>query len=85
MSGIQEMLVIPGVVGAKAWFCDGFWNRCEGRATRICWMCNVTIARRIYSQAEITLHLRVLQDERPNKAGGSFPPEELFPFLNDMY
>lgn len=54
MSGIQEMLVIPGVVGTKACFHDGFWDRCEGRAARICWMCNVTKARRIYSQVEIT-------------------------------
>lgn len=38
MSGIQEMLgdfFPPGVVGMKACFGDGIWDRCEGRAARI--------------------------------------------------
>lgn len=32
LSGIQEMLVIPGEVEMKACFGVDIWDRCEGRA-----------------------------------------------------
>lgn len=86
MSGIQETLVIPVVVGMKACLSDGIWDRGEGRAARICWICNGTKARRIYSQVERTLHLRVLQDEMTKQSRQVAPSlQKIFLFLNDVY
>lgn len=49
VSGIQEMLDIPGVVGMKADFSGGILDLCERRAAGIWWIFNVTKARETFT------------------------------------
>lgn len=45
ISGVQETLDVPGVVGMKADFSGGILDLCEGRAAGVWWIFNTTKAK----------------------------------------
>lgn len=47
ISGVQEMLNLPGIVAMKADFSGGILDRCECRADSMWWILNVTKASEI--------------------------------------